>query len=94
MKLKYTRAMVHALLHGELAHAETETDPVFGLHVPTEIPNVPAEILKPRNTWADKAAYDAQAAKLAGMFTENFRKFADKVGDDVKGAGPGTAQGR
>ncbi len=88
MKLGYTRAMVQALLRGELAHAKTEVDPVFGLHVPTVIPGVPAEVLKPRDTWADKAAYDTQAAKLADMFRENFRQFSHAVGAAVTAAGP------
>ena len=88
MKLGYTRAMVQALLRGELAHVRTETDPVFGLHVPTAIPGVPSEVLKPRDTWSDKAAYDIQAAKLAGMFRENFKKFEQAVGAEVRAAGP------
>ncbi len=88
MKLGHTRAMVQALLRGELAHAPTETDPVFGLHVPTTIPGVPAGVLRPRDTWADQTAYDAQAAKLARMFRENFAQFAAAVGDQVAGAGP------
>jgi phosphoenolpyruvate carboxykinase (ATP) len=88
MKLGYTRAMVQALLKGDLNHVPTETDPVFGLHVPTAIPGVPAEVLKPRDTWADKAAYDAQADKLAAMFRENFKKFESAVGKEVLAAGP------
>ena len=64
------------------------TEPLFGLTVPTECPGVPAEILTPRNTWNDKAAYDAQAKKLAGMFAENFKTFADQVNSEVRQAGP------
>jgi phosphoenolpyruvate carboxykinase (ATP) len=63
-------------------------DPVFGLRVPADVPNVPANVLNPRHTWADKGAYDAQATKLAGMFRENFKRYADQVGDDVKAAAP------
>jgi phosphoenolpyruvate carboxykinase (ATP) len=88
MKLGYTRAMVQALLRGELAHARTETDPVFGLHVPSAVPGVPTDVLKPRETWTDKAAYDVQAKKLAEMFRENFRQFATAVAPEVAGAGP------
>ncbi|MGH7690345.1 MAG: phosphoenolpyruvate carboxykinase (ATP), partial [Gemmatimonadaceae bacterium] len=88
MKLGYTRAMVRSLLRGELAHAATETDPVFGLHVPTAIPGVPSSVLRPRETWSDKAAYDAQARKLARMFRENFKRFETAVGSDVTAAGP------
>ena len=87
MKLGYTRAMVRALLEGKLDEAETTTDPVFGLHVPKQIPDVPPEILDPRNTWPDKAAYDAQAKKLAEMFRKNFEQFGHES-DDIRNAGP------
>ena len=60
MKLAYTRAMVTAALNGDLANVEYETDPIFGLAVPKTCPNVPEEVLNPRNTWADKAAYEFQ----------------------------------
>src|SRR5512146_21091 len=75
MKLSYTRWMVHALLHGELHSAPVERDPIFGLSVPKHVPNVPSDVLRPRETWSDPAAYDAQARKLAAMFRENFAKF-------------------
>lgn len=88
MKLSSTRAMVSALLSGDLHSAPLDTDPIFGLHIPKQIADVPAEILNPRNTWTDKAAYDAQAKKLAGMFRENFAKFEKFVPDAVKAAGP------
>jgi len=88
MKLPYTRQMVNELLHGELARAELATDPTFGLSVPKHIAHVPDEILQPRKTWKDGAAYDAQARKLAGMFRENFRKFEQFVSAQVTAAGP------
>ena len=88
MKLAHTRAMVHALLRGELASAKTETDPVFGLAVPTSIAGVPSDVLKPRDTWPDPSAYDAQAEKLAAMFRENFKKFEPSVRPEVVKAGP------
>jgi phosphoenolpyruvate carboxykinase (ATP) len=88
MKLSHTRTMVHALLDGSLSNAKLSVDPVFGLSVPTEIKDVPNDILTPRSTWADKTAYDAQAQKLAGMFRENFAKFEKYVPDSVKNAGP------
>lgn len=75
MKLAYTRAMIHAALDGGLDNVAFETDSIFGLAVPTSCPNVPSEILMPRNTWADKDAYDAKAKELVAKFEENFRKF-------------------
>jgi phosphoenolpyruvate carboxykinase (ATP) len=88
MKLAYTRAMVTDLLDGDLAKVPCETDPIFGLQIPKSIANVPDEVLNPRNTWSDKAAYDAHAKKLAGMFHENFAKFEKFVPAAVKNAGP------
>jgi len=65
-----------------------ERDPVFNLDVPTSCPDVPAEVLMPKNTWSDKSAYDAQAKKLATMFTENFKRFEATAKAEVKAAGP------
>jgi phosphoenolpyruvate carboxykinase (ATP) len=76
MNLAYTRAIVDAIHAGTLADAPTEVDPVFGLHVVTQVPNVPPDILRPRNTWADKADYDATAKKLAGLFRANYDRFS------------------
>ena len=84
--LKYTRAMVHAILDGSLANAKFTPDPIFGLPIPAAVPGVPGEVLLPRNTWKDGAAYDAQAKKLAGMFRENASKF--DMSEAVQGAGP------
>jgi phosphoenolpyruvate carboxykinase (ATP) len=88
MKLGYTRAMVNAALSGGLDGAEFVPDAVFGFDVPTAVPNVPAKVLRPRDTWADPAVYDAAAAKLAGMFRENFKRFADQGPAEVNAAGP------
>jgi phosphoenolpyruvate carboxykinase (ATP) len=88
MKLGYTRRMVGAILDGELANADFTVDPIFGLAIPTEVAGVPSNILVPRQTWADGAAYDAMADKLAGMFRNNFTKFESGVSDAVKAAGP------
>jgi phosphoenolpyruvate carboxykinase (ATP) len=88
MKLSYTRAMVASLLSGELHNVAITPDPIFGLGVPKHVPNVPDDVLNPRNTWSDKAAYDAQAKKLAGMFHANMEQFAGRVADAVKSAGP------
>ncbi|HEX7091124.1 MAG TPA: phosphoenolpyruvate carboxykinase [Longimicrobiales bacterium] len=88
MNLGYTRAMVHAALGGRLDDVATRRDPVFGLAVPERVPGVPAAVLDPRSTWRDPAAYDAMAAKLAGMFRENFEKFEADVTEAVRQAGP------
>jgi len=87
MKLAHTRAMVHAVLSGQLRETPTATDPVFGLHVPVGVDGVPPEVLTPRKTWDDPAAYDAQAKKLAEMFRKNFEKFG-AVNAAIAGAGP------
>jgi len=86
--LKYTRAIVDAALDGSLDNVPFEHVPVINLSVPTTCPNVPSEVLVPRNTWTDKAAYDATAKKLAGMFAKNFTKYADKATAEVIAAGP------
>ncbi len=88
MPLRYTRRMVRAALSGELADVETRTDPVFGFTVPTAVEGVPSEILDPRSTWSDGAAYDEKAAKLAEMFVRNFESFADHAGEEIVAAGP------
>jgi phosphoenolpyruvate carboxykinase (ATP) len=88
MKIAYTRALVHAALKGHLDDVPRVTDPTFGVAVPTTCPEVPSEVLNPRNTWADQQAYDSQARRLAGLFSENFKQFADQVSDDVRAASP------
>lgn len=88
MKLAYTRAMVRAALCWELDQVETVADPIFGMQMPLEVRDVPPELLNPRRTWADGAAYDAAAGKLTGMFKENFRRFETQVPDEVRAAGP------
>ena len=87
IQLEYTRAIVTAALAGELDDAKTHTDPVFGLAIPDEIRGVPSSVLVPRQTWADPAAYDAQAKKLAAMFRQNFEKFGS-VDAATLNAGP------
>jgi phosphoenolpyruvate carboxykinase (ATP) len=86
MSLPHTRAMVHAVLDGRLAQVEFVTEPSFGFSIPTSCPGVPAEVLNPRSVWKDPAAYDAQAAMLAGKFRENFEKF--DVPEAIRNAGP------
>jgi phosphoenolpyruvate carboxykinase (ATP) len=88
MKLSYTRAMITAALEGKLDNVPTQNDPVFGVAIPTEVPGVPTEILTPRNTWADKAAYDGKAKFLAGLFVKNFEKYASGVSEEILSAAP------
>src|SRR6201996_3026095 len=92
MPIKATRALLNAALDGSLANAEMRIDPNFRFRVPVAVPAVDSKILNPRDTWADKAAYDAQARKLVGMFRENFKKFEAHVGQDVLAAAPQLAE--
>ena len=75
-----------AALDGSLARVEFQRDPFFGLMVPKALPGVPSEMLNPRDTWADKAAYDRTARDLVARFEANFATYADAVGEDVKAA--------
>ena len=88
MKIAYTRAMIRAILSGDLAKLETVPDPIFGVNVPVSCPGVPAEVLQPRNTWPDKDAYDRQAADLARRFNENFKKYEAGVSEAVRAVAP------
>jgi phosphoenolpyruvate carboxykinase (ATP) len=88
MEIKYTRAMIRAILNGSLAGVETRPDPIFGLGVPVSCPDVPPEILTPRNTWKDKEAYDQKARHLARLFNENFKKFSEGVSEQVRAVAP------
>jgi phosphoenolpyruvate carboxykinase (ATP) len=91
MKIKFTRAMIRAALAGLLDGVQYEKDKLFNLDVPLTCPEVPADVLKPRNTWADKDAYDQQAHKLARMFSDNFKAFSPQVSEEVRRAGPSAA---
>ncbi len=88
ISLKYSRAIIDAINNGKLKNIPTKVDPRFGFEIVTECPDVPSEILEPRNAWADKAAYDEQANKLVAMFNENFKLFTDQAGEDIKSAAP------
>jgi phosphoenolpyruvate carboxykinase (ATP) len=87
IRIAYSRAMVNAALEGKLDGVKFVKDPVFGLEVPAECPGVPAEILNPRDTWADKAAYDKKANELVALFEKNFEQFAQAVPADVRAKG-------
>jgi phosphoenolpyruvate carboxykinase (ATP) len=88
MRIDHTRVMVRAALSGGLAKVAYDTDPVFGVDVPRSVPGVPDDVLRPRGTWADPAAYDAKARELARMFVGNFAAFSDGVDEEVRAAGP------
>ncbi len=92
MSLPYTRAMVNALVEGKLANVEFEIEPAFGLSIPKWCPGVPPELLKPRNSWKDKAAYDKMAADLSARFAKNFEQF--DAPPEVKAAGPKPVSGK
>jgi len=88
MDITYTRRLVNAVLDGELDNASFTAEPFFGFQIPTAVEGVPSEILNPRNTWADTTAYDAQAAHLAELFHNNFKKYAERASEDLRNAGP------
>ncbi|MCB9192864.1 MAG: phosphoenolpyruvate carboxykinase (ATP), partial [Flavobacteriales bacterium] len=92
IKLRYTRAMITAAMNGTLDNVEYATDSIFGLAMPTSCPDVPTELLNPRETWADKAAYDAKAEKLAASFVKNFEQYADTANDEILAAAPKVSQ--
>ncbi len=88
MQIAYTRAMVNAAVNGQLNAVATELDPIFGVAIPTYVPDVAPEVLRPRDTWEDKQAYDEKARDLAARFKENFVQFRDQVDPAVQTAGP------
>ncbi|HZP81591.1 MAG TPA: phosphoenolpyruvate carboxykinase (ATP) [Chthonomonadaceae bacterium] len=88
MPLPYTRAMIAAALAGRLDHIAFRPEPIFGLHVPKSVPNVPCEILNPRAAWADRTAYDRQARHLAQLFAANFEQYRGEAAPDVLAAAP------
>ena len=88
MRIAHTRAMIAAALGGQLDRVRYQKHRTFNVDVPTDCPGVPGDVLDPRSTWTDKAAYDEQARKLAGMFVENFKAFERDVASSVKDAGP------
>jgi len=90
IQLVHTRAMLRAALEGLLTDVPARQDPVFGLQVPTVCPEVPPEMMNPRTTWPDQAAYDAQARELARLFQKNFERFAE-VPQAIRDAGPRVA---
>lgn len=88
ISIKYTRALLNAVLNGELNKVTFNVDPVFGYEVPTSCPDVPAEVLDPSSSWSDKSAYEAGYRELAKRFVENFAKFAEGTPQEIIEAGP------
>ena len=87
MSIKHTRALLNSALDGKLSKVKFTKDPVFGFEIPAECPGVPAEVLNPRETWADKKLYDQKCKELAGLFAANFKKF-NVTSKAISGAGP------
>jgi phosphoenolpyruvate carboxykinase (ATP) len=92
IKLRYTRAIIDAIHNGSFANVDTVTDPAFGFEIPTTCPDVPSELLLPRNTWEDKAQYDATKEKLVSLFQQNFEQFEKGVNAAIVEAGPVSGQ--
>jgi phosphoenolpyruvate carboxykinase (ATP) len=92
IKLSYTRALITAAMNGDLDKVKFESLPVFNLSMPTACPGIPAEILNPRNTWADKVAYDNKANQLAGSFVKNFEQYASAANKEILDAAPSVAE--
>jgi len=87
--IPHTREILRAALSGRIETSKLVRDPVFGLGVPRDVPGVPREVLDPRATWSDASAYDTQAARLAGMFRENFRRYSGEATPAILAAAPG-----
>jgi len=88
MSIMISRALVRAALSGQLDKEKFVTEPAFGLQIPEHCPDVPAQVLNPRNAWADKASYDQHAAELAARFESNFHQF--DASEAIRAAGPKT----
>ena len=94
IEIKYTRAMIQAILEGQLDNVETETDPVFGIQIPLVVKGVPKEYLFPRNTWKNPEAYDEKANELANQFIENFKEYENNVDKKILDASPKPVAGK
>jgi len=88
IKLRYTRAMITAALNGELDNIQYREHPIFNLQIPLNCPNVPDNLLDPKNTWAGPCEYDEKAHYLATAFARNFDRYADLSTPEVINAGP------
>ncbi len=88
MKLSITRALITAALNGDLDNVNYKKHEIFGLQMPEQCPNVPAEVLSPKNTWTDKEAYDRKANELASSFNRNFEKFQEYANEEILAGAP------
>lgn len=88
MKLKFTRAMITAALEGQLSDVEYKTHDIFNIAIPKSCPNVPSDVLNPRETWANKEAYDLKAKSLAKSFKDNFKKFESYADEEILSGAP------
>ncbi|MDB4801887.1 phosphoenolpyruvate carboxykinase (ATP), partial [Akkermansiaceae bacterium] len=88
IKLKHSRAIVESIYNGKLAQAPVVTDPIFGFRTVTEVPEVPSDILVPRNSWADQTTFDTSARKLADLFLENFKAYEGGTSHEIISGGP------
>jgi phosphoenolpyruvate carboxykinase (ATP) len=88
IKLAHTRAMVRAVLNGRLQETALVPDPIFGVLLPQSCPEVPPQLLRPRDTWREPTEYDGQARRLTALFATNFARYADQVPETVRQAGP------
>jgi phosphoenolpyruvate carboxykinase (ATP) len=86
MSIRHTRALLRAALDGSLARGRFRRDPFFGLSIPEQVPGIPAEVLDPRQGWADRSAYDRMARELVRRFEKNFEGYEAGVGDEVRAA--------
>jgi phosphoenolpyruvate carboxykinase (ATP) len=84
MAIKHTRALLRGALDGSLTQMEFHKEPFFGLAIPAHVPGIPDEVLDPRQSWADKAAYDRMARELVGSFEKNFHPFEVGVGEEIR----------
>ena len=92
IKLSYTRALITAALNGQLDKVEYGTTPYFGLKFPKSCPDVPADILEPKNAWKDKEAFNHTSQNLAGQFLKNFEQYASAANEEILAAAPKVAQ--
>jgi len=88
IKLAYTRAIIHAIQNGDLEKVATTIDPEFGFAVPVSCPGVPAKLLQPRKTWADKNKFEVTKEKLIRLFQQNFKQFESQVSLEISEASP------